>query len=229
MKKIITKLLFLCFVCVLLVSCGKVYNVGDIGPAGGYIFYDCDADNNVEYADLESGEIKKNKDGLTSAECGWRYLEAAPTDLDGSTVETTYRFGYYRTSSSGSNLTIGTGTAIGIGKANTEALVKAMGETTYTSDYGTTEGRYAAKACADYSITVDGVVYDDWFLPSKDELDLMYCNLKEKDLGSFANFDYWSSSEDSNSDAWRQDFDNGSQDYSDRISTNYVRPVRAFK
>ena len=218
MKKIITKLLFLCFVCVLLVSCGKVYNVGDIGPAGGYIFYDCDADN-------KSG----NYDGLISTECGWRYLEAAPTDLDGSTVETTYRFGYYRTSSSGSNLTIGTGTAIGTGKANTEALVKAMGETTYTSDYGTTEGRYAAKACADYSITVDGVVYDDWFLPSKDELDLMYCNLKEKDLGSFANFDYWSSSEDSNDSAWGQYFDDGSQGSYDRFSSNYVRPVRAFK
>ena len=94
---------------------GKFYVIGDIGPAGGFVFYDCDADNDLG-----------NADGLTSSECGWRYLEAAPTDLGG-----VYPFGYYR-SSSGSNLYVGTKTAIGTGKANTEALVKAMGESAYT-------------------------------------------------------------------------------------------------
>lgn len=50
-----------------------VYSVGDIGPAGGIIIYDCDADN-------ENG--KAGKDGLISTECGWRYLEASPYDTD---------------------------------------------------------------------------------------------------------------------------------------------------
>ena len=31
------------------------------------------------------------------------------------------------------------------------------------------DGTVAAKVCADYSITVHDVEYDDWFLPSNDE------------------------------------------------------------
>ena len=218
MRKYIIIIMLVGLISVQFASCSKTYNIGDVGPAGGYIFYDCDADN-------KSG----NYDGLISTECGWRYLEAAPTDLDGSTVETTYRFGYYRTSSSGSNLTIGTGTAIGTGKANTDVLVKAMGETTYPRERGADKETYAAKACSDYSITVDGTVYDDWFLPSKDELNLMYENLYKKGLGSFASNYYWSSSEDSSYYAWRQSFGNGSQYDYNRGSNYSVRPVRAFK
>ncbi len=199
------------------------YKVGDIGPAGGYVFYDCDADNSLG-----------NADGLVSTECGWRFLEVAPEDLSytnsSGTTKSTYLFGYYRTSSSGSNLTVGTKTAIGTGKANTEALVKAMGETAYTESSGTTKGIYAAKACADYSITEDGTVYDDWFLPSKDELKLMYVNLYKQGLGSFATYDYfWSSSEYGNDNAWLQYFGSGNQDNTNRYDNSYVRPVRAFK
>ena len=58
--------------------------VGHKGEAGGIIFYDCDADNEVG-----------NPDGLKSVECGWRYLEAAPSDIEvGNTKE--FVFGYYR-------------------------------------------------------------------------------------------------------------------------------------
>ena len=205
----------------------EFFIVGEKGPAGGYVFYDCDADNTEEDPD--------GADNLKSSECGWRYLEVAPEDLSytdssGATV-TTYPFGYYRSSSSGSNLTVGTETAIGTGKANTEALVKAMGETTYATDSSsvTTKVIYAAKACSDYSITVDGVVYDDWFLPSKGELALMYKNLKAKGLGSFASSYYWSSSENSNVNAWLHYFINGYQNFNYfRYLNFYVRPVRAF-
>ncbi len=171
------------------------------GPSGGYVFYD-----KGSYSD------------------GWRYLEAAPTDLS-----STYPFGFYRTSSSGSNTTVGTKYAIGTGKSNTEALVKAMGETTYTSDSGTTKVIYAAKACYDYSITVNDVLYDDWFLPSKSELDLMYTNLYKNGEGSFADsIFYWSSSEHSDDYAWNQNFSNGNQYYRPRYNSYRVRPIRAF-
>ena len=189
------------------------------GPAGGYVFYDCDADN-------DSG----NADGLISTECGWRYLEAAPEDLSSK-----YMFGYYRNDSDKEAKSVGgTETKIGTGKANTETLIKAMGETAYKRDEksdGSEKGEYAAKACADYSVSVDGVVYDDWFLPSKNELNLMYTNLHKNGVGSFASDDYgvyWSSSEHSGYPAWEQNFSSGNQNCNARGNNRHVRPVRAF-
>ena len=117
---------------------------------------------------------------------------------------------------------VGTATATGTGEANTESLVGAMGET----GEGIT---YAAKACVDYSITVDGVAYDDWFLPSKDELALMFENLEVNGFGSFASSSYWSSSEYSASSAWTQVFSSGNQYYDNRNLEVRVRPVRAFR
>ena len=200
------------------------YELNHYGPAGGYVFYDCDADNTIDDAD--------GADNLKSDVCGWRYLEAATQDLSytNSSANTVkyYYFGYYRTSSSGSNLTVGTETAIGTGKTNTEALVTTMGETTYRDSSGTVTVTYAAKECDDYSVTKDGVVYDDWFLPSKNELNLMYTNLHKNGVGSFAVSTYWSSSEDSSLNAWKLYFDDGSQSHSSRNVDYYVRPVRAF-
>jgi hypothetical protein len=67
----------------------------------------------------------------------------------------------------------------------------------------------------------DGLVfdgYDDWFLPSRDELELMCDNLRGKGLGNFSD-DYWSSSENGASYA--------SYSYS-KNNTFRVRAVRAF-
>lgn len=169
-----------------------MWEVGMPGPAGGEIFYDCDADND-----------EGNADGLISSECGWRYLEMSPWRL-----EDTYTFGGYGTK-------IGnTSEAVGTGKANTEAIVNKLGN-----------GTYAAKACLDYECGG----YDDWFLPSKDELDLMYCNCYEN--GSWyadESYLYWSSSESDSYYAWLQSVYNGSQDDCRRSYDYYVRPVRAF-
>lgn len=53
-----------------------------------------------------------------------------------------------------------TGKAVGTGLANTNQIILAQGA----------GGSYAAKLCADLVIGA----YSDWFLPSKDELNLMY-------------------------------------------------------
>jgi hypothetical protein len=186
-----------------------VYQVGDIGPAGGYIFYDCDADNS-------SG----NADGLTSFTCGWRYLEAAASDLGGAC------FGYYRPEKT--NLKIGTGTAIGTGKSNTKCLVKAMGTITYTKSSGSLTDTYAAKMCDDYSVTYHGVVYDDWFLPSKDELNLLYEVLQLNGLGDFSKNAYWSSSEYNQNNAWLQYFYSGYDYCYVRSNRHSIRAIRSF-
>lgn len=222
------------------------FSVGEKGPTGGYIFYDCDADN-------DSG----NADGLISTECGWRFLEAAPADLRVvggiPTVDANYPgyssttencvFGFHRTVDDGINLYVNgtstynasncTGTAIGMGMTNTQLLVNAMGDETYSDYSGSSKTKnYDARLCSILTYTVNGVTYDDWFLPSKDELFFMYTVLYKNGLGDFATGGiYWSSSEyDNYTDiAWTQDLEYGSQGiFCGRNYNHGVRPVRAF-
>jgi TolB-like protein len=72
--------------------------------------------------------------------------------------------------------------------------------------------------------------YSDWRLPTKDELDLIYQNLRAKNRGSLGDSWHWSSSEYNNSYAWDQRFSDGSQDtdYGYKANTYSVRAVRAF-
>ncbi|MDR3342000.1 MAG: DUF1566 domain-containing protein [Treponema sp.] len=70
--------------------------------------------------------------------------------------------------------------------------------------------------------------YTDWFLPSKDELGLMYKNLKVKGLGGFTDGWYWSSSQGSNTGTWLQNFGDGRQVNVAKYDPNSVRAVRTF-
>lgn len=222
-------LFFLVCVVVMCVSCNQNAGIKYDGSAGGIVFYD-----KGEYSD------------------GWRYLEAAPFDLrvvngkptvdlmadvDGwINAQFCYIFGFYRDSMDGESKLVGTNTSIGSGKENTEKLVDAMGDAAYTFyksgnkysywDYmgmGTT-ANYAARLCSE-------LVYggcDDWFLPSRDELNLMYEELYKNGFGDLSG-SYWSSSESNADHAWVQHFDNGSQDVKwDREFGFFVRPIRAF-
>ncbi len=90
----------------------------------------------------------------------------------------------------------------------------------------TAGGNFAAKICAHYSVTVGGITYGDWYLPSKYELNLLY---KHKDaVGNFVNYYYWSSSECGPLDAWAQFFANGAEANDPKNYAFYVRAVRAF-
>jgi len=110
----------------------------------------------------------------------------------------------------------GTLTAINTGAANTNAIV-----------LGCTTAGIAAKLCYDLVLNT----YTDWYLPAKDELNLMYVNLHTQSLGGFASAYYWSSSEYAGLEsgyAWIQYFDDGNQYASLKLATSYVRAVRAF-
>ena len=123
----------------------------------------------------------------------------------------------------GSYTTTGaTGTAVGTGSANT---------TTIITEQGATATSYAAGLARAY----EGGGYTDWFLPSKDELNLMYENIGQGNVlglgnvGNFAEWYYWSSTEHDYNNAWVQRFLNGIQNvfYKDYASI-LVRAVRAF-
>ena len=112
-----------------------------------------------------------------------------------------------------------TGDGLGAGEMNTAMIVA-------TQMADNQSGNFAAKVCADYSVTVGGVTYGDWYLPSKYELNLIYIN--KLTIGGFASGFYWSSTDVSNIDAWYQDFLNGLQSTNLKNFTYYVRAIRAF-
>ncbi len=104
------------------------------------------------------------------------------------------------------------GNAIGTGNQNTIDIIN-----------GCTQSNIAARIC--YDLVFNG--YNDWFLPSKDELNKLYLNRIV--VGSFTNASYWSSSENgTNGSAFSQDFTTGVQTLSTRTNTFRVRAVRVF-
>ncbi len=149
---------------------------------------------------------------------GWRYMEAAPDDLPGR-----YKFGCI-TDKDAHFVLIGTEKTVGTGKSNTENLVMAMGEKAYGNYPSEGKYEYAARVCYDYEYNF----YDDWFLPSTDELELLYLNLCLTRIIEYVDtFPYWSSSEYSATEAYsrRGTYDTG---HYLRGIDKYVRPVRQF-
>jgi len=75
------------------------------------------------------------------------------------------------------------------------------------------------------------ILFSDYFLPSKNELNAIYVELAAHSVGSFTTGIYWSSSEDvvlSSTFAQEQDFSDGSQDNGLKTNFNCVRACRAF-
>ena len=162
------------------------------------------------------------------------YIASTPVDLDGDgDLDTGLVCAIVDQSSSiewilgGSTQTTengGTSASIGQGQTNTTAMMSQVG---YTGG--------AAKVCNDYTITVNGIIYNDWFLPSKDELNQMYTNkaaintTAAANSGSnFSNGYYWSSTEYDNNFAWLHDFFFGDLFFTNKDYTINVRAVRAF-
>ncbi|MBN1186646.1 MAG: DUF1566 domain-containing protein [Spirochaetes bacterium] len=139
-------------------------------------------------------------------------LEVAPSDQSTSQV-------WIAGGSTQANENGNTGTAIGTGLANSNAIIDQTGHT-----------GSAAKICKDYN----GGGFSDWFLPSKDELNAIWENLVDDGTGSnsgvggFTGTYYWSSSEGDSDEAWGQSFGSGSQSYGPKNYGTRVRAIRAF-
>ncbi len=109
----------------------------------------------------------------------------------------------------------GTGSSIGVGSYNSNLI-----NTTCQPFNG------ATRKCESLILNDKS----DWYLPSKNELNLIYQNLYLKNLGSLSNGAYWSSTESSANNAWRQNFTlaTPNQTIASKIDNNYVRAIRSF-
>jgi hypothetical protein len=120
---------------------------------------------------------------------------------------------------------VATDTAIGTGEKNTIAIIVAQGGIAPS---------YAAGVARAYK----GGGFDDWFLPSKEELNQMY--LKKGAINTtavvnggydFLNDEYWSSTQVSVLSEYyarTQDFLEGARKVRDKNLDHRVRAVRAF-
>ncbi len=103
------------------------------------------------------------------------------------------------------------GLAIGTGYQNTLDIVASCSTETI-----------AAKICSD--LVLNG--YNDWFLPSKDELTKLYINRIA--IGSFVGLWYWSSSEATPTAAFYYNFNDGYTIPNGKHNPIYIRAVRTF-
>jgi len=204
-------------------AAGRSCQVGDIGPGGGVVFYD-------------SGKTEP-----------WgRYLEAAPAACQKSGL--TWRIALpgkkgtqqlpmlYPTWKTAARQRVES-KRLGMGQANTTLVITQHKGLPQASIESTAAGYANSLVCGGK---------DDWFLPSKDELDTLYNVLAvtDNDLTGNNSFGftrgfYWTSSEYNNETAWTQLWVDGQQfDREKWLSGDkrkdggfnpfHVRPIRAF-
>ena len=82
----------------------------------------------------------------------------------------------------------------------------------------------AAERCLNYSYNG----HSDWYLPSKDELNLVWTNLVLNGIYVVSANSYWSSTENTASSAWAQNTGNGNQVPYPKGTALIIRPVRNF-
>jgi hypothetical protein len=160
-----------------------------------------------------------------------RYLEAAPVETEASdlpwkrlTTVDKKRPIYRDVPTTSARIQRVLSTQIGMGDINTKKIVKTYGP-----------GRYAARYAN--ALVYNG--FTDWFLPSKDELNVLYSVLGSAfpKIGSFANSFHWSSSEYDFNNAWTVNLKDGQQfdrekwllpDATNGVKAIRVRAIRAF-
>lgn len=191
---------------------GGVCVVGDIGPGGGKVFYV--APTSFTSTGSACGSACKY---LEVARVGWIVAKTPAGQTNCNIPGTNLEDPKCQWST---NYTARIGTTsydIGAGYANTSAMI--------TQSLGS-EAAMVARG-------FQGGGKTDWYLPSFDELNLLY--LQRYQMGRFSFGGYWSSSEGFANLAWTQDFVNGTklskggfQNSTGKSNAFSVRPVRAF-
>jgi hypothetical protein len=149
--------------------------------------------------------IKPNSQG------GWRYLESAPRGIEFKAPWGYYKDGYYGPDGNDTKAELGSGLE------NTKLLSSLF--------WGDHEIGSAAVFCG----LLEYNNFHDWYLPSKDELHLLWENLAQKGLGDFSSDAYWSSTQSTNNDVWFETLNDGKQYFNGKkTDILYVRAIRQF-
>ena len=152
---------------------------------------------------------------------GWRYLEAAPYD--------TY---YFEWGCSGSLISTADHPEVGRGLFNSAAIVNYHNNLlNYYTNPSVCNALNDGSVIAKKTLLFTNNNLGGWFLPSNDELNLMYQNLHSHGLGEFANAVYWSSTEADANNAKVIDFNTGTSAASPKLPTIAnikARAIRAF-
>lgn len=157
--------------------------------------------SNVNFSILNLGQIYEGGIIFNFDKTGKHGLICAEEDLG------RFEWGCY------DNKAGNTETIIGAGKKNSKIIIRKC---PYEKN--------AINACD--TLEIEG--YDDWYLPSKDELNLMYINLHKQNRGNFENDNYWSSSEYSTSQAISLNFSDGKFKNERKYFNPKVRAIRKF-
>ena len=197
---------------------GQLFIINDPNP--NYVLSrSCSPDTDYEIGDTgPAGGIVFYDKGFYGE--GWRYMEVAPWDAAG-----TFEWGC-----SGSVAGTGSESEIGTGMFASGVIAKlhdAM-DSYYTNPSvcnSLNNGTVAAQEALLYGFAG----FSDGFLPSADELDLVYQNLHMQNLGSLAGT-YWTSTEQDAEHAIVKNFGNGNNEIMQKIPTApvKVRVIRYF-
>ena len=108
------------------------------------------------------------------------------------------------------------GVIIYVDNSGEHGLIAAM------KDEGSFSWEAAMRKCESFK----AAGYDDWHLPTKDELKRLYASRKY--LGRYTKGFYWSAEAENKGTAWAHNFNNGFQSISNKNSLIAVRAVRRF-
>ena len=202
---------------------GMEYKCGDIGQSGvGTVFY----------ASTTPFPCVANGVDMTSL-CN--YLEVAPNGWNGDLVDCRGCGGEPDKTSDFGQSGIGTGRGYAYcstkGETRESIVIRGAQGTSIGTGYPNTSAMLEVCKRGDAAEQARGYKgggMTDWSLPSKDELNALYTYNGRDQIGGFAAYYYWSSS-NSSGFGWWQSFKNGYQNANHEDGLTYgVRPVRSF-